>query len=351
MTTKRKIPYNSLVQWGLKMVNSSSVFKLGFSAGLTVLFLGCSNDNKDIRILFAGDLMLDRGVRESIKKNSLDYIFEDITTLLRSSDITIANFECVACDTSIKQIDKKFTFRANPEWLSSIYNNGITHVTLTNNHSLDFGDKGLKQTVANLEYYNIKSIGYNPDSNSSCLPTIIKKNENNIAVFTSSFFKQNNSFLCNEPFYSLSERIKTFKEANPLYLVFVCLHWGVEMELIPTKEQVAQAHLLIDSGADAIIGHHPHVVQTIELYKGKCIFYSIGNFIFDNDSAPANRGIFAEFSLANGKLKAIQIIPFNIIKSKPKRMNKKESKKFINEIGLISQTIDFKQNNGSWRIL
>ena len=318
---------------------------------MTVLFLGCSNDSKDLRILFAGDLMLDRGVRDNIEENSSDYLFEDIKTIFKSSDIAIANFECVACDTSLKPIDKKFTFRANPEWLSSIYNNGITHVTLANNHSFDYGDEGVKQTAANLKYYGINSVGYNPDSNSSCLPTIIKINENSIAVFSCCFLKQNNSVVCNESTSALSERIKTFKETNPSYLIFVCLHWGVEMELNPTTEQVAQAHLLIDAGSDAIIGHHPHVVQSIEVYKGKYIFYSIGNFIFDNNHAPANRGIFTVFSLSKGKIKPVQIIPFNIVESKPKLMNTVESKIFMNEIGSVSQTLDLKQSDGSWKVL
>jgi poly-gamma-glutamate capsule biosynthesis protein CapA/YwtB (metallophosphatase superfamily) len=318
---------------------------------MTVLFFGCSNDSKDLRILFAGDLMLDRGVRNNIEENSPDYLFEDIKTIFKSSDVTIANFECVACNTSLKPIDKKFTFRANPEWLSSIYNNGITHVTLANNHSSDFGDEGVKQTAANLKYYGIASIGHNSDSNSTCLPTIIKKNGNSVAVFSSCFLKQNNNFICNENASALSERIKKFKKTNPSYLIFVSLHWGVEMELYPMSEQIAQAHLLIDAGADVIMGHHPHVVQTIEIYKERHIFYSIGNFIFDNNHAPANRGIFTEFSLANEKIKSIEIIPFNIVKSKPKLMNNEESENFINEISSVSQTLDLKKSDGNWKIL
>lgn len=317
----------------------------------TMLFLSCSNDKKELKILFAGDLMLDRGVRNHIEKKGMNYLFEDIKPLFKSSDIVIVNFECVASNASLSPTKKKFTFRADPKWLSSLSENGITHVTLANNHSVDFGEEGIRQTVANLNHSGITPIGYYSDETSSCLPTIIKKNKSSIAIFSSCFLNQKNGFICNENATTLSERIKKFKEINPSTIVFACLHWGIEMELIPTIEQIAQAHHLINSGADVIIGHHPHVVQTIENYKGKYIFYSIGNFIFDNNREPANRGIFTEFSLSNGKIKSTKIIPFNIIKSKVKRMNTKESNLFMNEISTVSQTINFKQKNENWEIL
>ena len=318
---------------------------------ICLLFFGCSKDSEKLKMLFAGDLMFDRGTRDIIEDNNADYLFTDVKNLFSSSDITVANFECVACDTTLKPINKKFTFRANPEWLSSLHNNGITHVTLTNNHSFDFGEEGVKQTATNLKHYQINFIGYNPNNNLSCFPTIIEKKENTIAVFSSCFLKQNNSLICSENTYTLSERIRVFKVTHPSYLVFVCLHWGIEMELKPTSKQIEQAHLLINSGADAIIGHHPHVVQTIELFKGKYIFYSIGNFIFDNNNSPANQGIFASFSFSKGVIEPVRIIPFNIVKSKPKPMDVKESEKFMNEISSVSPTLNFKQSDASWKAL
>lgn len=295
--------------------------------------------------------MLDRGTRTTIKNNDINFLFKDVREIFSSCDFTIANFECVACDTLLKPVNKQFVFRANPEWLSAIHDNGITHVTLANNHSFDFGEEGIKQTIANLKHYGIHPIGYNADDNPICSPTIIEKNGNNIAVFSCCFLKQLNNSTCNENAYSLSENIKAFKKAHPDYFVFVCLHWGIELKSKPTAEQVEQAHLIINSGADAIIGHHPHVVQTIENFKGKYIFYSIGNFIFDNNHPPASRGIFPVFSLSEKRITPVEIIPFNIVTSKPELMTKEESEDYMKEIGSVSTNIKLKQSDGSWKIL
>ena len=358
MTTGKKL----ILTFGQKSANQQKRFLFSHSTlsflsrwivlcFLTVLSYGCSKGSEDLKILFAGDLMLDRGARINIESNSIDYLFNDVKNLLNSSDVTIANFECVACDTSLKPINKKFTFRANREWLTSLHNNGVTYLNLANNHSLDFGEEGIKQTANYLKQYSIKSIGYYPDNNSKYLPTIIEMKGNRIAVFSSTFLKQNNNSVNNENAFALSDRIKIFKKTHPSFLIFVCLHWGIEMELKPTLLQIEQAHLIINAGADAIIGHHPHVVQTIEVFKNKYIFYSIGNFIFDNNSAPSNRGIFTDFSLSKGKIASVQIIPFNIVRSKPQLMNIVESVNFMNEISSISHTINFKQNYGNWKIL
>ncbi len=322
-----------------------------FSFLLCLLFLGCSQDNEKLKLLFAGDLMLDRGVRIDIEKNGTDYPFEEVKKIFKTSDATIANFECTACDTSFIPSNKKFTFRTKPEWLSSLHKNGITHVSLANNHSSDYGEEGIKETANNLKQYGINYVGYSSDKNSSCSPVIIKRNTNNVAIFSASFLRQDSiSFICNGNVYLLSERIKTFKESHPDYLVIICLHWGIEMRLIPTPDQVKQAHLLINAGADAIIGHHPHVVQTIELYQGRYIFYSIGNFIFDNNHSPANQGIFTSFSILNGKIEPVQIIPFNIVKSKPTSMQKEDSEKFLNEINAISPTLHLQQSGEHWEV-
>ena len=106
-----------------KKISFPSCASLIISCLLTVLFFGCSNENKDLKILFAGDIMLDRGVRNNIEKNGIDYIFDDIKTISKSSDYTIANFECVACEASLKPIDKKFTtdiIMSFPEFFSLV---------------------------------------------------------------------------------------------------------------------------------------------------------------------------------------------------------------------------------------
>ena len=301
----------------------------GFFCLLCLFLLGCNVSTDNARIMFAGDLMLDRGVRKEIEKHSPDFLFSDLKKILDHSDLTIANFESTACDTSLRPIRKQFKFRTNPDWLSAIYNAGIHYVTIANNHSFDFGHEGFRQTIVNLQGHHITPIGFCNDSTSVCKPELIHVKGNNIAVFASSLVSQKNKYICTESVSKLTEQIITFKKNNPDWLVFVNLHWGIEMNLKPTQEQVDQAHALILAGADAVIGHHSHVVQSIEIFKGKYIFYSTGNFIFDNNYQPANQGIIPAFSLSKGKIVSVKIIPFTITHAKPIPMGNMESEEFI----------------------
>ncbi len=317
---------------------------------LIISLFRCSDTGKSLKILFAGDLMLDRGTKSTIKRNGPSFLFENIKPLLGNVDFSIANLECVIADTSLKPLDKRFVFQGNPEWLSTIRDNGITHLTLANNHSFDYGEEGVRQTVANLNRYGIKPIGIKAKHSGSDLPTIIEKNEIHLAIFSSCLLQKQDTLICNESASALSDKIRAFKKIHPTYLVIVCLHWGIELRSTPTPEQIEQAHLLIDAGADAIIGHHPHVVQTIENYNGKYIFYSIGNFIFDNNYPPCNTGIFGIFSLSKNGIASVEIVPFTMLHSQPIVMSPEESTLFMKAIGSVSKNITIKQDDNRWEL-
>jgi len=313
-------------------------------------FTSCKNQQKKVKFLFTGDLMLDRGVRKEIASKGMNDLFSDVKLLFQNHDFCVANFECVTCDETLLKSDKKFTFRANPEWISGMKNNGISCLTIANNHSFDFGEKGLQQMIAHLKQNDIKPIGCRGSINENYEPLLFEKDGSNIALFSVTFLKQDNNLICNDTPKELAKRIQLFKTKHPSYLIFVCLHWGVEMKSKPTSLQIKQAHYLINNGVDIIIGHHPHIVQTIEKYKGKYIFYSIGNFIFDNNHTPANQAILTSFTLSKSKIQSLQIIPINIVNSKPKMMSLKESVKFMHYIDSISEGINVKMNQNNWEI-
>lgn len=313
-----------------------------------LMLSGCSKRNANLTITFAGDLMLDRGTRKVIEAKGPDFLFENVNEVISYSDYVVANLECVVCDSTLIPLNKKFTFRSNREWLLSLYNHNITHLTLANNHSLDFGKEGIKQTILNLDKIGIKQIGYCSNSNAISQPVLIEKNGNNMAIFSSCFLKQSYSNFSFDNASILSEKIKIFKGLHPKTIIIVCLHWGIEKELKPTLIQAEQAHLLINSGADIIIGHHPHVVQSIETYHGKYIFYSIGNFIFDNNHSQA---ILPNLTLTKGRIDKVKIIPIKIEKSKPQLMNTIESESFRKQIQSLSGTMELKQKDGIWKIL
>lgn len=248
-----------------------------------------------------GDVLLDRGVRSSIEKNGgVDYLFQGVKGLFKNSDAVVINLECPLTDSETP-INKKYIFRGNAEWSENLKNNGVTHAALANNHSIDQGRTGLIDTYHNLTKSGIKSIGYGKNKTEACQPTIIKKGNAKVALFNSVLVPLENWVclddepeICQASINELSEKIKDIKQEDSSCHVVVILHWGAEYHLTPDPIQRREAHILIDCGADAIIGHHPHVIQEEEMYKGKPIFYSLGNFVFDQTKPHTDEGLIVK---------------------------------------------------------
>jgi poly-gamma-glutamate capsule biosynthesis protein CapA/YwtB (metallophosphatase superfamily) len=226
-----------------------------------------------IQLSFVGDMMFDRYVRE--RHNSTDYVsvLEKVSTLFTDSDIVIGNLEGpITTFASVSDWRDggpnhyKFTFATSVA--STLHTTGFTTVSLANNHSMNFGSEGLVQTKDWLTKNNLQYIGapdelYVPLRNASSTPRI--------ALYA---FDQWHA----KDVGALEEQLK--KELADTFVV-VYAHWGDEYEKAPNAGQKEFAHRFIDAGADFVVGSHPHVVQTKELYKEKWIYYSLGNFVFD----------------------------------------------------------------------
>ena len=247
-----------------------------------------------VSILFTGDILLDRGVREVINHRGVDYLFtQEVDSLFASCDYVVANLECPA--TTIRQPDfKRYVFRAEPEWLDVLRAHGITHLNLANNHSIDQGRAGLVDTKRNIEAAGMIPFGAGLNMAEAAEPLIITQHptpithQRNIYIVpTLRMALENYSYLpdkpcvSQEPEDSLVARIRRLRANDPRAVIVVCPHWGGEHTLRPIPSQIETAHRIIDAGADLIVGHHTHTLQTIEVYHGRRIYYSIGNFIFD----------------------------------------------------------------------
>jgi poly-gamma-glutamate capsule biosynthesis protein CapA/YwtB (metallophosphatase superfamily) len=209
-----------------------------------LLFLGCTSKPVTIKLLFTGDLMLDRGIRKAIAVNGVDYLFEGVKPLFMQQDYVIANFEGTVCDSELTASSKAFCFRAAPEWMPKLFENGITTVSLANNHSGDYGQVGLYQTAQYLHNNKIATMGYN-ETNDPCAAFIIEKNGVKLAIFSSSFlYDKDSSSICHESDDLLCNRIQSFKKEHTGYQIILCLHWGIEMKQSPEAKQVTQAHAL-----------------------------------------------------------------------------------------------------------
>lgn len=244
-----------------------------------------------LTIAFTGDILLDRGVRKCIEKNGKDAIFSaSIDSLFRTCKLVVGNLECPA--TKIQQrVYKRFMFRAEPEWLQTLKKHGITHLNLANNHSIDQGREGLLDTKRNIEQAGMVAVGAGRNMQEAAAPVLLAAQPRRVYLFVSQRLPlENFAYLPDRPCVSqesmdsLCARIRWLKEQEPDCYVIVNVHWGWEHHMEPTLKQRQEAHRMVFAGADLIIGHHTHTLQTVETWQGTPIYYSLGNFIFDLDN-------------------------------------------------------------------
>ena len=241
-----------------------------------------------LRITFTGDLLLDRGVRKKIETQGIDALFSpSVDSLLKRSDLVVCNLECPVTHIHAT-VQKQIMFRADPECLPHLRRHSITHLTLANNHSVDQGRRGLADTWQNIRAAGMTPVGAGPNMDEAARPELLATSPRNVWLLTSQRLSiENFPYLpdtisvSQESFSKLLDRVKALRQADPHCYIAVSLHWGGENTFKPLLQQVAEAHRMIEAGADIIIGHHPHTIQNVETYKGKQIYYSIGNFIFD----------------------------------------------------------------------
>jgi len=251
--------------------------------------------DRQISILFAGDLMFDRHIREHAQANSNDYIFAKIKNTLLDNDFVLANLECPITDNKSRSVGSivgstnNFIFTCDTSIAKTLKEHNISVVNLGNNHILNFGQDGLKQTYENLDANNIKYFGNVGNDDDKRMTTVELKGLKLV-------FVNYNQFINNALSYALAD-IQKAKALEP-DLIIMYPHWGAEY--ITTANRTIQnlAHQFIDEGADLVIGGHPHVVQQNAVYKGKTIYYSLGNFIFDQ---------YFEKNVKNGLLVKITI--------------------------------------------
>jgi len=233
-----------------------------------------------IQLLFVGDLMFDRKIRYFAEKNgSNEFIFDKISSTLLRNDLVVANLEGPI--TSAKSMSvtarvdqpESITFTFDPSLVKTLYNENIRLVDLGNNHILNFGPQGVEETEKFLTQEGIEYFGV--PQTKRC----IIKNINGVKI---AFVSYNYYEFRGDLVKAQNGAIDEIEKVRPLSdIVIVLCHWGDEYKLINNKEQQNLAHEFIDTGADLIIGGHPHVIQPSEIYNGKTIYYSLGNFIFD----------------------------------------------------------------------
>lgn len=217
-------------------------------------------------ILFTGDIMLGRSVMgASLDNNDSYYPFRKTADFLKSADITFANLENPIINNCPRHVGG-FKFCTSPEIARGLLYSGIDIVSLANNHSENYGKEGFEQTKKNLTNMNIDYIG---DNN-----LVVKEIKNT----KFGFLGFNYTF----GFNNLDRDLALIAGCHPaIDICIVGVHWGEEYKAVASSMQQAVSRKMIESGADIVIGHHPHWVQNNEIINGKPVYYSLGNFVFD----------------------------------------------------------------------
>ena len=276
-------------------------------------------------ILLAGDMMLGRGIEKLMKEKGIYYPFQKIVQMLRGVDIVFTNLEGAVLENPLEFTGNELKFSFHPNVLEGVKWSQINLLSLANNHIMDMEENGFQETIDWLGKYQINSIG-NPLSS-------YQDNPNSSFSTEHSIFLAFNRIL---PFVNyqkeMIEEIKKVKLHNPEKTIIVSMHWGNEYELTSSHTQREFAHQVIAAGADIIIGHHPHVVQEVELIQGKPVFYSLGNFIFDRQAFPETReGLLVGLAINADKI-ICRLFPIKNQSGQPMLMSQGETAIFLHDL-------------------
>lgn len=317
------------------------ILSLCSGMGMTAYAAEGAKGTTTVTISAAGDCTLGIDSRYShnfnkyYKKKGDSYFLKKVRSVFSQDDITIVNFEGTLT-TSNKRARKTFTFKGPKKYASILKKGSVEVVNLANNHSKDYGKVSLTDTQDTLKK---NKIGY-------CYnPTINYQKANGVKT----------AFLGFNALEKLSKnQIKSaIKKAqkNKAEIIIVSFHWGVERKYYPNAKQKSLGHYAIDCGASLVLGHHPHVLQGIEQYKGRYIVYSLGNFCFGGNSNPKDKDtmIFQQtFSVKDGKLLTsnnAKIIPCSLSSHKntndfqPKVLSGSEKKRLIKKMNTLSKNL------------
>jgi len=281
---------------------------------------------KPTTIFFGGDIMLGRAVATKIAKNGSEAFFNKIKDPVLSADYAIANLEgpLTTINTSPGN-DMRFHF--DPALTAQLANSGFDAFSLANNHGLDQGAQGFIDTKNNLIAAHLGFFGDASDDNGSVLRFTVG-GKNFAAIGAQDVYRQIDPA-------AIGTEIKAEKDAGNFVIIYP--HWGVEYQHSANARQNTLAHAFIDAGADMVVGSHPHVMEGVEMYKGKPIFYSLGNLVFDQYfSADTQEGLGLRLNIAADGSTSVDLLPYKIPQSQPVLANGDQKVKLLDALASYS---------------
>jgi poly-gamma-glutamate synthesis protein (capsule biosynthesis protein) len=277
-----------------------------------------ASEEKPIKLIFVGDIMLNRGVELKIKnagQGDFTFPFQKIAEKLKTADIVFGNLESVISDKG-ENAGSIYSFRANPKAIDGLTYAGFNILSVANNHAMDYTREALEDSFLRLKTAGIDYAGGGKNATEAEASLVKEINGTKIAFLAYTNLcplswkatAENSGINClsDDNLENFKQKISETKKLSDI--VIVSLHAGDEYTQALSKFQTDFAKGAIDAGADLVVGHHPHVVQKYEIYKNKYIFYSLGNFIFDqNFSEETMRGLIVEVTVKNKKI--TEVVP------------------------------------------
>jgi len=278
--------------------------------------IAASQPGDTVRIVFLGDFLPTGSADPFIKTRGYDYLFGGVRDILESADAVVLNLETPISLKGKAVPGKAYTFRASPETAEAMFREGVRAVWLANNHILDFGPEALYDTIRHLEDAGVAYAGAGRNVAEAAAPAVLAFGGRRVSLLSFS-----NTFP--DSYWARKDRPGTFFGApgpvgravrRTVYAnggpVVASFHWGTELMTEPKEYQVNLARLAADSGASLVVGHHPHVPQPIEVYKGTPVLYSLGNFAFGSYSKRVKEGLLAvaEFG-EKGRCLRLEVYP------------------------------------------
>lgn len=290
----------------------------------TISGLGRSlSSNGLVTVAAAGDVNFGDGVTPYLERNGMSYPFAGVSGIFGNSDFSFVNLECCISSAGSPVPGKEYCFRGPPDSAEALALGNVRVVSLANNHSKDYGTQAFLDTLGRLEEAGVRWCGAGRDADAAYSPAVLEARGTRVAfVAFSGVVPAGWPATPSGPgCATTTDRARisdTIREARASAdYVVASFHWGIELATSPNAEQRGLARLAVDSGADLILGHHPHVVQGFELYNNRLIAYSLGNYVFSPPREISSKTLTLVALLSPSGLVQARVVPTVITGCRP----------------------------------
>lgn len=280
---------------------------------------------QEVTFCAAGDVMMARGVLDRMRRDGISAPFTGITPFVKRHDVAMCNFEGQV-STRGERLEKRgrnYHFRCSPDTAAGVLESGFNVFSLANNHVFDYGQRAFLDTKRFFSKNGATFCGIGENRWEAFKPAIVEKNGLRIAIFSFTIFLPPGSEgrLPRAPQPAVPDSgaiVHLIGNVRPTVdVVVVSYHWGDEYKHLPNSQQQRLGRICVDAGADLVFGHHPHSIQSIELYKEKFIAYSLGNCVFDQKFEMGTEALLLSCTLGKNKVSWVSVMPIVIRDSRP----------------------------------